>query len=131
MEAQRQNPNPSHTEGFGTPASFNRPGVHSGAARKGLPPAHGDAGVEAAGFTSAAPAEKTQAVGAEMAMGGSPGAETPTVLAATFLRLQCVEREEKEREDELHAFQSGEDRTGDTSERLALEQLWFLFQSRH
>jgi hypothetical protein len=39
MEAQRQNPNPSHTEGFGTPASFNRPGVHSGAARKGLPPA--------------------------------------------------------------------------------------------
>jgi hypothetical protein len=42
-----------------------------------------------------------------------------------------VEREEKEREDELHAFQSGEERTGDTSERLALEQLWFLFQSRN
>ena len=65
-----------------------------------------------------------------MAMGGSPGAETPTVLAATVLRLQCVEREEKEREDELHAFQSGEERAGDTSEGVALEQLRFLLQDR-
>jgi hypothetical protein len=36
-----QNPNPSHLEGFGTPASFNRAWVHSGAARKGWPPADG------------------------------------------------------------------------------------------
>jgi len=64
-----------------------------------------------------------------MAMGGRSGAEIPTVLAATVLRLQCVEREEKEREDELHAFQSGEERTGNASEGLDLEQLWFLFQS--
>ena len=35
----------------------------------------------------------------------------------------------EEREDELHAFQSGEERTGKASERLALEQLRFLFQS--
>jgi hypothetical protein len=39
-----------------------------------------------------------------------------------------VEREEKEREDELHAFQSGEERTRNASERLVVEQLWFLFQ---
>jgi len=56
-------------------------------------------------------------------MGGSSREEIPTVLAAAVLRLQCVEREEKEREDELHAFQSGEERAGDASERLALEQL--------
>ena len=63
-------------------------------------------------------------------MGGSSRAEVPTVLAATVLRLQCVEREETKREDELHAFQSSEERAGDTSEGLALEQLWFLFQDR-
>jgi hypothetical protein len=66
-----------------------------------------------------------------MAMGGSSRAETPTVLAATVLRFQCVEREEKEREDELHAFQSGEARVGDTSEGLALEQLRFLLQDKN
>jgi hypothetical protein len=66
-----------------------------------------------------------------MAMGGSSPAEIPTVLAATVLRFQCVELEEKEREDELHAFQSGEERAGDASERLALEQLRFLFQNRN
>jgi hypothetical protein len=42
-----------------------------------------------------------------------------------------MEREEKERKDELHAFQSGEERAGDASEGLALEQLWFLFQNRN
>jgi hypothetical protein len=34
-----QNPNPSNPEGSGTPASFNRALVLSGAARKGSPPA--------------------------------------------------------------------------------------------
>ena len=58
-----------------------------------------------------------------MAMGGRSGAEIPTVLAATVLRLQGVEREEKEREDELHAFQSGEERVGGTSAGLVMEQL--------
>ena len=66
-----------------------------------------------------------------MPVGRDSPAEIPTVLAATVLRFQCVEREEKEREDELHAFQSGEERAGDTSEGLALEQLWFLFQNRN
>jgi len=66
-----------------------------------------------------------------MPMGRSSRAEIPTVLAATILRFQCVERKEKEREDELHAFQSGEERARDTSEGLALEQLWFLFQDRN
>jgi hypothetical protein len=42
-----------------------------------------------------------------------------------------MEREEKERKDELHAFQSGEERAGDASEGLALEQLRFLFQDRN
>jgi REP element-mobilizing transposase RayT len=37
--SREQNPNPSHFEGFGTPASFNRAWVQSGAARKGWPPA--------------------------------------------------------------------------------------------
>src|SRR5690348_17939203 len=37
------------------------------------------------------------------------------VLAAAVLRLQRVELEEKEREAELHAFQSGEARAGQTS----------------
>jgi hypothetical protein len=39
--------------------------------------------------------------------------------------------EEKEREDELHAFQSGEERVGGASEGLALEQLQFLLQNRN
>jgi hypothetical protein len=42
-----------------------------------------------------------------------------------------MEREEKERKDELHAFQSGEERASGASEGLALEQLWFLFQNRN
>ena len=63
-------------------------------------------------------------------MGRGSCEEIPTVLATTVLRLQCVEREEKERKDELHAFQSGEERVGGASERLALEQLWFLLQDR-
>jgi hypothetical protein len=92
---------------------------------------HGDAGVEAARFASAAPTEKAHAVGTEMAMGGRSRAEVPTVLAATVLRFQCVERKEKERKDELHALQSGEARAGDTSEGLVMEQLWFLFPSRN
>ena len=66
-----------------------------------------------------------------MAMGGSSGAEVPTVLAAAVLRLQCVEREEEEREDKLHAFQSGEEGVGGTSAGLVMEQLWFLFQDRN
>jgi len=41
-----------------------------------------------------------------------------------------VELEEKEREDELHAFQSGEEKARDASEGLALEQLWILFHQR-
>jgi hypothetical protein len=41
-----------------------------------------------------------------------------------------VEFEEEEREDELHAFQSGEERIGDASEGLGLEQLWILFHQR-
>ena len=40
-----------------------------------------------------------------------------------------MEPEEKEREDELYAFQSGEERAGDASESLGLERLRFLFQS--
>ncbi len=42
-----------------------------------------------------------------------------------------MECEEKEREDELHAFQSGEERAGGASERLGLEQLWILFEGRN
>ena len=61
-------------------------------------------------------------------MGRISCAEKPTVLAETVLRFQCVEREEKEREDELHAFQSGEERAGDASAGLALEQLRFLYR---
>jgi hypothetical protein len=66
-----------------------------------------------------------------MPMGGSSCAEVSTVLAETVLRFQCVERQEKEREDELHAFQSGEERVGGASKGLGLEQLWFLFQDRN
>jgi hypothetical protein len=65
-----------------------------------------------------------------MAMGGRSRAEVLTVLAAELLRFQRMEREEKERE-ELHAFQSGEERAGGASERLALEQLRFLLQDRN
>ena len=66
-----------------------------------------------------------------MPVGRRSCAEIPTDLAATVLRLQCMEREEKERKDELHAFQSGEERASGASEGLALEQLWFLFQNRN
>ena len=66
-----------------------------------------------------------------MPMGRGSCAEVPTVLAAAVLRLQWVEREEEEREDELNAFQSDEERAGDASEGLALEQLQFLFQNRN
>jgi hypothetical protein len=66
-----------------------------------------------------------------MPVGRDSPAEIPTVLAATVLRFQCVEREEKEREDELHTFQSGKERAGNASERLALEQLRFLLQDKH
>ena len=89
---------------------------------------HGDASLKAARFASDAPAEKAQTVRAEVAVGGSSREEIPTVLAETVLRFQCVEREEKEREDELHAFQSGEERAGDASAGLALEQLRFLYR---
>ena len=43
------------------------------------------------------------------------------VLAAAVLRLQRVELEEKEREAELHAFQSGEARAGETSQGVVVE----------
>ena len=65
--------------------------------------------------------EKTHALGTDVPMGRGSCEEIPTVLATTVLRLQCVEHEEKERKDELHAFQSGEERVGGASERLALE----------
>jgi hypothetical protein len=41
-----------------------------------------------------------------------------------------VEFEEEERKDELHAFQSGEEKIGNASEGLGLEQLWILFLRR-
>jgi len=47
-------------------------------------------------------------------------------LAATILRLQCVEREEVERETRIHACESGAEKAGATSEGLALEQLGAL-----
>jgi hypothetical protein len=52
------------------------------------------------------------------------------LLAEAILRLQRVEREEKEREDELHAPQSGETRTRRTSEGVAVEQSSVLFDRR-
>ena len=39
ISSASQNPDPSHIEGIRHPASFNRAGVHSGAARKDSPPA--------------------------------------------------------------------------------------------
>jgi hypothetical protein len=92
---------------------------------------HGDASVEAERFASDAPEGQAHSRRTKMPVGRDSPAEIPTVLAATVLRFQCVEREEKEREDELHTFQSGKERAGNASERLALEHLRFLLQDKH
>jgi hypothetical protein len=56
----------------------------------------------------------------------------PRFLAAAFLRFQCVEFEEEGRKAPLHAHESAEEKTGRTSQGLALEQLFILleFQTR-
>jgi putative transposase len=48
-----------------------------------------------------------------------------------FYDFNVWSAKKKEREDELHALQSGEERAGETSEGLGLEQLSFLFQNRN
>jgi len=58
------------------------------------------------------------------------GLAISALLAAAVLRFQRVEREEKEREDELHALQSGEARTRGAPEGLDLEQLPLLLEER-
>ena len=52
------------------------------------------------------------------------------LLAGAVLRFQRVEREEKEREDELHALQSRETRTRGTPEGVEVEQFPFLYDRR-
>src|SRR5215472_12675363 len=47
-------------------------------------------------------------------------------LAGAFLRFQRVQREEEDREAELHARESDESQVGEASERLAMEQLGIL-----
>jgi len=63
-----------------------------------------------------------------------PFAETREPLRAfwqaRFLRFQCVQRREDEGETELHACESGDSWTGETSERLAVEQLGVLLPRR-
>src|SRR6185437_15448913 len=51
-------------------------------------------------------------------------------LAAAILRFQRVEREEAEREVELHALQPREARVGNKAERLGVEQLPILLARR-
>jgi hypothetical protein len=47
-------------------------------------------------------------------------------LAGSFLRLQCVDREEAGRETSVHPSQSGETRTSQDTRAMALEQLSLL-----
>ena len=72
--------------------------------------------------------EEAQAAGTSMFMGRRVAEERQPVLAASVLRLQRVELEEKEREAELHAFQSGEARAGQTSQGVVVEQLRVLLE---
>ena len=49
-----------------------------------------------------------------------------SVLASAVLRFQCVQPRKEEGKVELHTRESSDSRTGETSERLAVEQLGFL-----
>jgi hypothetical protein len=49
------------------------------------------------------------------------------VLAGAVLRFQCVQQGKEDGETELHACESGDPRTGETSARLAVEQLGVLW----
>lgn len=51
-------------------------------------------------------------------------------LAEAFLRFQCVERKQGEREIGLHARKSGKAESGSPSEGLAMEQLVLLRNGR-
>jgi hypothetical protein len=48
------------------------------------------------------------------------------VLAAPLLRFQCLEPKEVRRETSVHAYESAEEETSRSSERLALEQFFVL-----
>ena len=86
----------------------------------------GASGVEAASVTGHARKEETRFKRPAFLEvrrcdeGGSP------LLAAAVLRLQRVQREEEDREAELHARESDESQVGEASERLAVEQLGIL-----
>ena len=57
------------------------------------------------------------------------GRFAPAFLAAAFLRFQGVEFEEEgRRKAPLHAHESAEEKTGRTSQGLALEQLFILLE---
>ena len=80
-----------------------------------------------------APAARVVRTNAPVGRNTFAGATLETLralLAGAVLRLQRVEREEKEREDELHALQSGETRIRRTSEGVALELSSVLFDRR-
>ena len=86
----------------------------------------GAAEVEAACGTETAEAPKASVRGADAIAFCGDGRTVAGVLAGAFLRFQCVQRRKEERKVELHAGESGDSRTGETSERLAMEQLEVL-----
>lgn len=63
-------------------------------------------------------------------MGRAGGPPVSAFLAAEVLRFQRVERQEKEREDELHALQSREARARRAPKGVDLEQLSVLLEGR-
>lgn len=91
----------------------------------------GDESVEAASLARPPAEEEVQSRGRSNASLGRTGCKTSRAfLAEAILRFQRVERAETEREDELHALQSGEERIGRESERLEMEQLPVLLAER-
>ena len=84
----------------------------------------------ARGAETSSPASPPHALGAVAAVAGIAASGTPRLLAAAFLRFQCVEQKKEDRETQLHAQESGQARTGRVPRRLAVEQLLVLYGTR-
>jgi len=82
--------------------------------------------VEAARGAETAEAAKAVVRGADAIAFCGDGRTAAGILAGAVLRFQCVQPREEERKTELYARESGDSRTGEASERLAVEQLGVL-----
>jgi hypothetical protein len=86
----------------------------------------GAAQVEAACGAETAQTSKGGVLGADATAVCGDQRTAASVLAGTILRFQCVQSRKEEGKVELHARESGDSRTGETSKRLAMEQLGVL-----